>query len=57
MFVRWSITLDLKPRKLRIYDAAVVIVCMCECVGGGWGEAGGLMPLTTRPQVTPRHWL
>ena len=40
---------------MRIYDTAVVIVWVCECVagvvgGGGCGEAGGWMPLPTRPQ-------
>ena len=38
--------------KTRIYYIAVVIVCVwvCEWVGWGWGEAGGWMPLLTRPQ-------
>ena len=31
-----------------------LVLFVCECVGGdwgcGWGEAGGWMPLPTRPQ-------
>ena len=40
-------------RKTRSYDAAVGIVCVYVLEGGwgcGWGEAGGWMPLSTRPQ-------
>ena len=51
--VRWSIMLELKTRKTRIYDAAVVIECVCVCVNvweGGWGMAGGWLSLPTRPQ-------
>ena len=41
--VRWSVTLELKTRKTRIYDAAVVTlcVCVCQCVGGGLGVGLG----------------
>ena len=56
--VRWSrstarvVTLELKTRKTRIFDASVGDVCVC--VGGGrgcgWGEAGGWMLLPNRLQ-------
>ena len=39
--------------KTRIYDAAVVIEYVWVYVSvweGGWGEAGGWLPLPTRPQ-------
>ena len=49
-----SVTLKLKTQKTRIYDAAVVIECACVSVWqGGWGEAGGWLPLLTHPQ---RYW-
>ena len=39
--VHWSVMIELKSAKPRISDAAVVIVCVCECVWGGreweWG--------------------
>ena len=66
--VRWSvgpsITLELKTRKTRIYDTAVVIVCVwvCECVagvvGGGVGVRLGVgcpCPPVRNDIVTPRH--
>ena len=38
-----SVTLELKTRKTRIYDTAVVIVCVwvCECVAGVVGVGLG----------------
>ena len=45
------ITLELKTQTLT-YDASGCCswYCLCVCIGGGWGEAGGLVPLPTRPQ-------
>ena len=48
-----SVSLKLKMRKKRTNDTTVVIECVC--VGGsvwegGWGEAGGWLPLPPRPQ-------
>ena len=62
--VSWSVTLELKTRKTRIYDTAVVIVCVwvCECVagvvGGGVGVRLGVgcpCPPVRNDIVTPRH--
>ena len=48
-----SVTLQLKTQETRIYNAAVVIECVWVYISvweGGWGEAGGWLPLPTRPQ-------
>ena len=45
--VHQSVMIESKSVKTRIYDAAVMIVCVCEWAWGGEG-----MPLPTRPQVT-----
>ena len=71
--VRWSVRptrvvkLELKTRKSStVFRVLQLVFFVCECVGGGWrcgwGEAGGWMPLPTRPLrycefVTLRHLL
>ena len=59
--VHWSVTLELKMRKTRVYDTAVFIVCAYECVfvllkllGWGWGLEAPPLPSATIlwPRVT-----
>ena len=49
--VRWSVIIESKSVKTRIYNAAVMIVCVCVSEHGvGEGMDGGCMPLPTHPQ-------
>ena len=49
--VRPSVVIESKSVKTRIYDAAVMIICVCVREHRvGEGKDGSCMPLPTRPQ-------
>ena len=58
--VRWSVTLEVKNQKTRIYEPAVGIVCV-GVLEGVWGGVwvrlwvGCLCPTAHNGIVTPRH--
>ena len=53
--VRWSVMIQLKSSKTRIFEFAVVIVCMSECVwvGQGPGLDEGYTPTRTQLSCDP----